>query len=99
MGKFYMKKHVSGEGSIVAVCDEEILGKVFREGDLVLEVSESFYGGELVDEREALEQIRIADMAVLAGNRIVSLAIQAGLVHRDAVIRISDQLHAQIMRW
>jgi len=97
--KFYMKKYVMNSKTLVAICDEEILGMVFREGDLVLDVSRSFYQGDLVDAEEALEEIRLAELAVLTGKRIVTLAIEAGLVHREAVLNIRGQLHAQIMRW
>lgn len=97
--KFYMKKYVTGSKTLVAICDEEILGMVFKEGDLVLDVSRSFYQGDLIDAEEALEEIRLAELAVLTGKRIVTLAIKAGLVHREAILNIRGQLHAQIMRW
>jgi hypothetical protein len=31
---------------VVAICDSELLGKVFEEGQLQLDVKESFYKGE-----------------------------------------------------
>lgn len=97
-GGFYVKIHHSQGYSIVAVCDEEILGKVFREGDVVLDVSPSFYKGEKVDLRRALESIISADIAVITGRRIVEKLAEIGLVSTEFALRVGDQLHVQILK-
>ena len=43
--------------NVVAICDSEILGKHFEEGKNQLNVKESFYKGEEVDEEQLLERM------------------------------------------
>jgi len=95
---FYAKIHRAQGKILVAICDEEILGKEFREGDIVLSVPPSFYKGEKVDLRQAIELIRIADIAVITGKRIVTELIREGLASPLSVLKVGDQLHMQIIR-
>jgi len=96
---FYVKRHMSSDGRlVVAVCDKEVLGKEFREGDIVLSVPESFYRGDLVELDDAVRAIEEADIAVVTGRRIVEELIRLGIVCREAVLKVGNQLHVQIVR-
>ena len=99
-GRFYLKVYRAEGSVVVAICDEEILGKKFVDPGrgVVLEVSEGFYRGALVGEREALEHIAIADIAVLTGRRIVELAVREGLAAKEAALEVGGQLHLQIVK-
>lgn len=94
----YVKVFITSREVVVAACDREVLGKVFREGDIVLNVNEEFYKGELVTLTEALNIIKKATIANLVGKNIVSKAIEKGLVHPEAVIYVSKVPHAQIVK-
>lgn len=83
---------------LVAVCDEEILGKTFKEGNLILDVNENFYKGELLPINEAINIVKKATIANLVGKNIVSKAIEEGLIHPEAVLRIKSIPHAQIVK-
>ncbi|ASJ01024.1 DUF424 domain-containing protein [Thermococcus gorgonarius] len=88
---------VQGE-VLLAACDEELLGKTFREGKLKLEVRERFYKGELMDE-DALESLlEEATIANLTGERCVSKAIELGYVDPERVLRIEGIPHAQMAK-
>ncbi len=94
----YMKVYeVSGE-RIIAICDEEVLGKKFSEDDITLYVDPTFYGGQLVPLSIALAEARQATMLNLVGEKIVEAAIRAGLVHPAAVIRVQGVPHAQVVK-
>lgn len=97
-GKYFLKVHRAQGRNLVAVCDEEILGKVFRDGDVVLEVSVSFYRGDVVDLDRAVEAIRSADIAVITGRRIVEKLSELGIIDKEFALRVGDQLHIQIVR-
>jgi len=90
---------VRGE-TVVAVCDEEILGRKFvdRKKGLKLEVNERFYRGNLVDIKDSLNLIRNASIANLVGSRIVDEALNAGLIQSRAIIRVKGVPHAQIVK-
>jgi hypothetical protein len=83
---------------LLAACDEELLGKTFREGELKLEVKERFYRGELVEEDSLEPLLEEATMANLTGERCVSKAIELGYVDPGRVLRIEGIPHAQMAR-
>ncbi len=94
---FRMKVYrVRGE-ILVAVCDSEIVGKTFREGDLKIEVKEEFYGKEEVSEEEVKKALKMATIANITGKRAVELAIKIGIIDKDNVLKIGDCLHAQMV--
>ncbi|MGQ9722510.1 MAG: DUF424 domain-containing protein [Candidatus Jordarchaeum sp.] len=89
----YIRK-VNNE-TMVAACDEDIVGKTFREGKLKIEVKKEFYCGELVEIEEGIEAISKGTIVNIVGNTIVSKAINAGLIHPQGIITIGGVAHAQ----
>ncbi len=83
---------------MIAACDEECLGKTFREGKLKLSLETGFYGDALFALGEALVMLERADIINLVGPNIVDAAIARGLVHPEAVISIGGVPHVQAMR-
>ncbi len=47
----YVKLHESEDGSILAMCDESLIGRTLSEGELFIDINSysDFYVGELVD--------------------------------------------------
>ena len=93
--KFYVKIHPRMDHYLVAICDETLLGKTLNEGEIKFNVSEEFYGGELVDLNTCLEHLKRATIANMIGNKTVNAAINAGLVQKQAVLYIEGEPHAQ----
>ncbi len=87
---------VKGE-TLVAVCDSDIVGRTFREGELKIEVKESFYGTDEVGEEEVRKALKNATIANLTGKRTVELAIKLGIVDKNKVLKIGECLHAQMV--
>jgi hypothetical protein len=90
-----MRVQETVEHYLVAVCDKALLGKTLVQGDLKFKVSEDFYGGELVDMRTCMKHIRRATIVNMIGKTTVGAAINAGIVHEQAVIYIDGHPHAQ----
>ncbi len=86
------------EGLLVAVCDSDVLGETFEEGEISLTVNEEFYGGEEVEERDAANSLARANVANLVGERAVALAIEHGHVNEANVLDIDGTPHAQFLR-
>ncbi len=82
---------------LVAVCDSDIVGKTFREGDLKIEVKESFYGEREVGEEEVKRALRMATIANITGRKAVELAIKIGIVDKENVLKIGECWHAQMV--
>ena len=98
MSRVYVKSMRRGRDTVVAVCDEEILGATLKGGRVPFTVSEGFYKGVLGDVEEALEAMRRATICNLVGKRIVKAAIGCSMVHERAVIYFGDVPHAQIVK-
>ena len=95
--KFRMKIYrVRGE-VLVAVCDEDIVGKKFKEGDLRIEIREEFYGKESYDEEEVKRALKQATIANISGEKAVKLAIELGIVDESRVLKIGECWHAQMV--
>ncbi|MEM0285500.1 MAG: DUF424 family protein [Sulfolobales archaeon] len=84
---------------VVGVCDEDLLGKVFRDGDLVLEINEEFFGGDIVEIDEAIALVESSNNVLAVGENIVSKLIEVGLAHPLAVNRISGIPYTIILRY
>ena len=86
--KFYVKRH---EG-VIAICDEEVVGKSFS--DFI--VSERFYKGELVEVDEVKEVLKEEVSFNLVGNEIIKIAISVGLLDKKSVIDVGGVKHGQV---
>ncbi len=86
---------IRGE-TMVAACDRDILGEIFEEDELVIEVKESFYYEAFVTEQTFLNTMKIATIANLVGENVVSIAIREGYIDSENVIRIGGVPHAQM---
>jgi len=86
------------DATIIAVCDDNLLGNTFREGKLKLEVKESFYRGDHSSLEDAMRAVDGADIANLVGQKTISAAVSNGYADPRAVITIAGVPHVQIVR-
>jgi len=87
-----------GQCVLLAICDAELLGKILREGKIVFKVREEFYEGPKMTVEEAMELMEESTIVNMVGHNVVKKAIEKGLVHPDAVLKISGVPHAQIVK-
>ncbi len=83
---------------LLAICDAELLGETLREDKLVFVVRKDFYKGSKVGVDDAIALIQKSTIVNMIGPNIVENAIERGLVHPEAVLKISGVPHAQIVR-
>lgn len=95
--KFRMKVYRVEREVVVAVCDSDIVGKTFREGEVKIEVKESFYGDVDVDEEDVRRALKVATIANITGKRAVKIAIEMGIVDESNVLKIGECWHAQMV--
>ncbi len=91
----YAKKHEANGRNIVAICDENILGKKFEDGDVCLEVKRDFYNGNLINADEALKLMEDGDILNLCGEECINLAIKNSIINKNNILRINGVPHAQ----
>jgi len=77
---------------IVAVCDTDIIGMKFEEGNLQLETNEHFYGGDEITEIKAIELLKEKAQEDacfnFAGKNAVAIGIKAGIISKKGTIKI-----------
>jgi hypothetical protein len=95
--KVYLNKIRYEDEYIIAICDEEILGQRFQEGERQIHITESFYKGELVSLEEGLRALEQATIANIVGERIVEEALKAQMIHKNGILRIQNIPHAQLV--
>ena len=86
---------------VVAICDSELLGKKFEEGQFQLDVKEGFYKGEEMDEKQVSNIIiRMSEEDAtfnIVGKKSVALAIEAGLVSEQGIKTIQGIPFAMVL--
>ena len=98
MSSVYLRIRKTHDHVLVAVCDEALLGKVLVDGDLEFNVSADFYGGQLVDITTYLDQLKDATIVNMIGQSSVEAAVNAGIIHEQAILYIDGHPHAQWIR-
>ena len=94
-----LKVHVQGPNRLVAACDGDILGCLFKGDGVRLDVSKVFYSEEMVDAETFLRFMRTATMANLVGKHVVGLAVEAGYIDKDCIMVVQKVPHAQMMTY
>ena len=80
----------------MAACDEHLLGRTLRQGEIRLHVS-SFYDGHRMTAEEFVAQLRLATIGNFVGRETVEAAQRAGFVGEDGVLVIEGEPHAQMV--
>ncbi len=83
---------------LVAICDEELLDKTISVDNFKIRVSKMFYGGKLIDEKEALILMEKSTIGNLFGKKVVHLAIEHNFIAEENVMYINGIPHAQFIQ-
>ncbi len=93
-----IKIYHHGDELVIGACDEDLLGKKFKKGNLQIDCSRQFYDGERITP-EAFEKILgDATIANLVGKKTVACAVKLGLINPDCILKIKGVPHAQMIR-
>ncbi|MBS3098246.1 DUF424 family protein [Candidatus Woesearchaeota archaeon] len=91
-----VKIHKTNDGrKIIAVCDDNLLGKKFEEKKLQLDLTSNFYKGDKKSEKEVLDLIKGAYIVNFVGEKSIRIGIMAGIINKGGVIRIKNIPHSQ----
>lgn len=81
---------------LVAVCDDNLLGKKFEQGDFQIDLTSNFYKGEKASEERLREMLKGAYLADFVGQESVSFAVKEKLVAEGNEIKVKGVPHAQV---
>jgi hypothetical protein len=87
---------VHENGGVIAMCDSDLLGKHFEKDLLQLDVSELFYGGEEMDDKQIKNLVDNARSINIVGEESINYAIEKNLISKNQVITIDNVPHAQV---
>jgi hypothetical protein len=78
----------------VAICDKELIGKIFEEGNKQINLTTTFFKGEEKSEKEVIEIIE--DMSMedatfnIVGKKSCRIAKNLGLIDDSCILYIQD---------
>ncbi len=91
-----VKVHKTEDGrKILAICDNNLIGKKFEEGKMQLDLSSGFYRGEEMSEKELEGLVKGSYIANIVGKKSVKLMVKWGIAKKKRVIKIRNVPHAQ----
>ncbi len=98
--KFYLKTYKAESQFIVSVCDENILGKCFREDKKVLDLKkyENYYKGSKVELEDIEKIIDKATILNLVGKEIIDQALKNKWCDREKILYIDGIPHIQVYK-
>jgi len=83
---FFLTVRETKTGKIVSVCDKEILGKVFEEDEMIIDLRTNFYYEEGLtieaDVEKIIVEIKDAFTSSIVGNEIVDALLKAGIIKK-----------------
>lgn len=95
---FCFKLHNKGSNIVLAISDQNIIGKTITNGKIKITVEEGFYGSEACSEQELTNLIEKANIINAIGNEIVSFLIENEFVDKENILEIENIKHAQIIK-
>ena len=95
----YIKMHLSENGTLIAMCDESLLGKVLAGGDIEMDLKtySEFYKGDLVGKEDAKKEIeRVDDIysVNVVGKESIEVAIEEKLIQKNNVKKVQKVPYA-----
>ncbi len=93
-----LRERSTQEGPLVSVCDADVLGDSFENGEASLTVDPDFYDGEAATAEEVVASLSRAAVANLVGHDAVGVAVEHGFVEEANVLEFDGTVHAQYLR-
>ncbi len=91
--------HRSPDGRlVVTLTDKDVIGKVYEQGEIVLDLSSPFFKGRDMDDEQAGILARGAYLVNANGRRSIELLKRLGFLREENVLKVAGIPHAQILR-
>ena len=86
----FFRIHRQDGTEILAICDEELLGKVLSNSKIKMKVPNKFYKGQAISKSDALQLMRRYVNINIIGS-VIELGIEKNRIKKDAVIWFNDE--------
>jgi uncharacterized protein len=85
-----------GDRTVVAICDEDLIGKKIKDKTSYIEITKRFYKGEKKSEKEVAKILEEATNINIIGKKSIEFAIKQGIITKEFIKEIKGIPHAQI---
>ncbi|MFP4403417.1 MAG: DUF424 family protein [Nanoarchaeota archaeon] len=92
-----VKKHITNNRLMLALCDKDIFGKKYIENSVVLDLNCDFYNGLVMPDDEIKELIKKSYIVNAAGIKSINLIKELNLIDEKNILFIEKIPHAQIL--
>ncbi len=93
--RMIVKSHSAEGKKIVAICDSDLLGKKFEEGNKQLDLTSDFYKGKETGPEEVKKIILSAYIVNVVGEESIAFCIKLGIIDKGGILKIDGIPHAQ----
>ncbi|MBR9681706.1 MAG: DUF424 family protein [Candidatus Altiarchaeota archaeon] len=93
----WYRKHLSREGMVLALADQDLMDKNFEEGDFLLSIT-SFYKGELIAREEVASLLGEAKIINAVGEGAVAVLLESGLTTKETIRKTAGIPHVQTVK-
>jgi len=93
----FIKEHIYNHRKLLSICDGNLIGKTFEEGNFVINVSKNFYQGEPMFENDILNLIEDGILLNIVGEESVNFALKNKLIEKFGIIKIKNIPHALLL--
>ncbi|MBI1968979.1 DUF424 family protein [Candidatus Woesearchaeota archaeon] len=92
---FIVAKKETPRGLLLVVTDKAVFGKVFTDGNVQLDLTNSFYKGEEMEKADVEKLFPEARYVHLTGQEAVHLGVERGLVDERSILTVQKVPHAE----
>ena len=87
-------KIIKSYREVVSICDSDLIGRTFEEGNFQLDLKESFYNGEEMSEEQTLNLIETMSKEDatfnIVGEKSINTALKAGIIEKEGIKNIQN---------
>lgn len=95
-----VRTHSSSDNRLIlTICDSDLIGKVFEEGDQQLDLSSDYFKGEEMEDDKIFKLIQKAYSVNVVGKKSVEICIKAGVIDQENIAKIKGIPYAYMLRF
>lgn len=87
--QFSVKTTEYQKNLMLNICDANLLGKNISQNELIVTISHSYYGGQIIEKDEAKKLLENSSIINMVGKNTISLSLKLGIGSKNGVKKIS----------
>ena len=95
--EFVVVEREGPHGLLLVITDEDIIGKIFEQDNLQLDLQKKFYQGIKRNKQQVLDMIKGAQHLHLTGKASVALGIELDIIDSKKILYVKGVPHAEVV--